>query len=87
MSTDLTESEVKLRLREWIRDVNRQREHYTICDTTPLLTNRLVTSLQVIDLILYLEELSGRPVQPEDLKPGAFRDIDSIYTSFFGAEK
>ena len=36
-----------------------------------------------MDLILFLEKLSGRPVEVEQLKAGAFRNIDALYQNFF----
>ena len=36
-----------------------------------------------MELILFLEQLSDRPVEIDRLKPGVFRDINSIYSGFF----
>ena len=69
------------RLREWVIDGGRIRRE-DLRDDTPLLERRVITSLQVMDLILLIEELTGRPVVMERLKPGLFRDIDAICRNF-----
>ncbi len=53
-------------------------------ERTPLLARGLLTSLQIVELILFLEELSGRPVDVARLRPGAFRDLATIRRAFLG---
>jgi hypothetical protein len=38
----------------------------------------LVTSLQVLDLLLLVEELTGTPVDVARLRPGAFASVRAI---------
>jgi len=52
-------------------------------DSTPLISSRLITSLQVTELLLFIEEIRAEPLDIGLLKPGVFRDIDSIYATFF----
>ena len=44
--------------------------------------NGILKSIQVIDLILFVEEISGQEIDVEGLKPGAFKDIDTIIKNF-----
>ncbi len=76
----MTESEVRAALRSWVQECSG----VAVADDTPLLAERLITSLQVMDLLLYLEELRQGAIDPASLRPGAFRDVDSIYAAFFG---
>jgi hypothetical protein len=69
-------------LRGWVLDRNRELDPATLRDDTPLISTRLVTSLQVIDLLLFIESLRERPVNPGSLCAGAFRDIDTIHRTF-----
>ena len=69
------------RLREWILASGRVAKG-ALRDDTPLLESRIVTSLQLVELILYLEDLRGRPLDPERLAPGSFRDINTICRNF-----
>ncbi len=69
-------------LRDWIRD-HGKLGGAELADDTPIIERRIVTSLQVMDLILHLEELRGSPIDVEGLKPGSFRSIDAIVAHFF----
>ena len=42
-------------------------------DETPIIERRILCSAQVMDLILYLEELRGSAIDVEQLAAGAFR--------------
>ena len=56
-------------------------------DDTPLLEKRVITSFDVLDLILHLEQASGQPVNRTQLAPGSFRDIATIAAVFFDPEQ
>ncbi len=53
---------------------------------TPLLEERVITSFDVLDLLLYLEHASGRQVSRAQLVPGSFRDIETIARVFIDGE-
>ena len=80
-----TEEEIRQSLRDWIVKKNGKIRPEDLSDQTPIIEQRIISSLQVMDLIFYLEQLSGNPIEVDDLKPGVFRDIDSIYRNFFNA--
>ena len=69
------------RLREWVIRGGRIRRE-ELRDDTPLLELRVITSLQLMDLILLVEDLAGRRVDVARLTPGLFRDIDTICRNF-----
>lgn len=77
------EVEIRATLRDWVVRTNGKVTPADIRDDTPILERRIVKSLDIMDLILFLEELRGRPIDVEKLKPGVFRDIDSIWRNFF----
>jgi len=78
-----TEIEVRTALRDWIVKTSGKVQPADVADDTPILERRIVKSLDVMDLILFLEELRGAPIDVEKLKPGVFRDIDAIWQNFF----
>lgn len=78
-----TEEEMRQSLRDWIVKTNGKIQTQDLNDQTPIIEQRIISSLQVMDLIFFLEQLSGKPIEVDDLKPGVFRDIDSIYQNFF----
>jgi hypothetical protein len=69
-------------LRAWIREHNPDVPAGEPADDTPLIERRYLTSLQVADLLLYIEELCGSPIGPSRLKPGVFASIDAICAAF-----
>ena len=78
-----TEIEIRQSLREWIAKTNGKIRAEDLNDDTPIIERRIISSLQLTDLILMLEKLSDNLIDVEMLKPGAFRDINAIYKNFF----
>lgn len=79
-----SEAEFRHSLREWIINKNGKLKPEDLNDDTPIIEMRIISSLQLMDLILYLEKITGNPVDLEQLKPGVFRSIDTIYNTFAG---
>lgn len=77
-----TEAWFKQEIRDWIIGRNAKVGPGDFADDTPLIEQRIITSLQVMDLVLFLEELTGRLVDVEQLKPGVFRSVNAIYQNF-----
>lgn len=78
-----TEAEVKETLRAWIIKANGGKiKPEELQDDTPIIEERIITSLQIMDLILQLEKITGEPLDVEQLKPGVFKNIDTIYKNF-----
>lgn len=79
-------SDVRGRLRQWMMEHSRTTIGETqLSDATPLIEEGILSSAQVPDLILFIEDLRGRPVEMSELKPGAFRSVEAIVQSFFAA--
>lgn len=53
-----------------------------VADDTALLQERIITSFDIIDLILRLEEATGTRISRDQLAPGSFRDIRTIASVF-----
>jgi acyl carrier protein len=77
------ETDIRQDLREWISQKSGKMRPEDISDDTPIIEQRIIKSLQIPDLILYIEEHTGRSIDVEQLKPGVFRNIDTIYRNFF----
>ena len=71
------------RVRACLQQVCPDYNFTEITDHTELLRERVITSFQVIDLILHLEQERGRPIERRDLEPGCFRNIATIAARFF----
>jgi hypothetical protein len=76
-------TDTKDALRTWIRERNPGVPAGEPADDTRIIERRYLTSLQVADLLLYIEELRGAPVDPSRLRPGVFASIDAIHAAFF----
>ena len=72
----------KERLRAWIVANGQRVDDASLRDDTPLLEQRILTSLQLAELLLFLEELRARPVELEGLTGAAFRDLASMMRAF-----
>ncbi|HWB71808.1 MAG TPA: hypothetical protein VG452_06280 [Egibacteraceae bacterium] len=77
------EAQVRAALRTWLCERNPGLSPDQIDDRTPLIESRYLTSLQVVDLLLLVEQLRAGPIDPAALRPGVFRDINTIYATFF----
>ena len=75
-------TDARTALRHWVAACNDGLAPDDIADDTPLVEARYLTSLQVAELLLFLEELSGRPLDIATLRPGVFRDIRTICATF-----
>jgi hypothetical protein len=82
-----TTTDTRQALRRWILDRNHAIDPADLRDDTPLVSTRLVTSLHVMDLILFIESLRQAPVDVESLRPGAFGDLATIHRTFFEQER
>jgi acyl carrier protein len=79
-----TESVVRRELRRFVLENGAAEE---VTDQALLFGSGVLKSVQVMDLILLIEELSGRSLSIEDLHPGSFQTIDAIYAHFFAGRE
>jgi acyl carrier protein len=77
-----TEAEVKRALRDWIASKGKMKSE-ELSDQTPIVEQRIISSVQLMELILLIEDLNGKSIDVKRLKKGMLRDIDTIYTNFF----
>jgi len=78
-----TDSGVRAALRRWVAEVSGKVGPHELDDATPIIERRIITSVQVMDLILFLEHLRGKAIEVDQLEPGAFRSIDALHRVFF----
>ena len=71
---------------EWVLRKGRGLSPDELTGTTPLLQARHIRSLQIPELILFLEKLRDRPVDVLQLRAGDFADIDTICGRFLTNE-
>lgn len=76
-------SKVKGCLREWLRTHNKFDDLGPIPDDQDLILHRVVDSLQFVEFVLYIEELSGRNIDGETIDLEQFRTLANIWQSWF----
>jgi acyl carrier protein len=80
----MNELEVKKQLRDWIYGRAKDKPA-TLDDQTPVIEHGILSSLDVVELVLFIENLRGTEVDVDALEPASFRDVDSMWKSFFEA--
>ena len=78
----MTEEDAKSELRGWILERAQAGPDTKLENDTPVLEEGLLSSLDVVELILFIESLKGDEVDVDDIEPESFRDVDTIYASF-----
>ncbi len=81
------QQDVRGALVAWLLERNPDLSPGDLDGSTPLIERRYLTSLGVADLLLHIEDLRGRPVDPSALRPGVFRDLDAIQRAFFAGDR
>ena len=75
--------DVRTALLDWVRAHRRGASDAPLDADTLLLQERLLTSLHLPELLLYIEQLSGRPLDVASIRPGAFASVAAIERHFF----
>jgi acyl carrier protein len=78
----IEEQEFKAAVRQWVAQSSDKGASTVFDDDTPLIEQRVITSLQVMDLLLFIEEITGRSIDVERLQPGDFHSVNAIYRHF-----
>jgi hypothetical protein len=79
----LSHADVREALLDWVRAHRRGPGDAALAADMPLLEGRLLTSLQLPELLLFIEHLSGRPLDVARIRPGAFASVAAIERHFF----
>jgi acyl carrier protein len=70
-------------LREWVQIANPTAAALQLDPETDLIKSRILESFQVVELLLFIEQRTGRQVLAEHLSPDTFRTLNSIFRNFF----
>lgn len=78
----MNELETRRQLRDWIYDRAKDKPD-ALTDQTPILDDGILSSLDVVEFVLFIENLRGAEVDVDALQPDSFRDVDAIWKAFF----
>jgi acyl carrier protein len=79
----MAEDEIRKELRSWILDRASAPEERLASDELPILEEGLLSSLDVVEFILFIESLRGEEVDIESIEPEVFTNINTLYEAFF----
>lgn len=74
---------IRGRLRGWIIAHAKAGAPIDLTDQTPLLATGLLSSLDIVELVLFLEELRGEEIDTDQIEPDVFASVDAIWAGFF----
>lgn len=81
----MQESEVRSELRTWILGRAKTAPGADFSDQTQLLEKGILSSLDIVEFVLFIESLRGEDVDVDDIDPTVFTSIDTLYAAFFKA--
>jgi len=80
----MNEVEAKGKLRSWIVSQSKQQvAEHELTDDIPVIESGFLSSLDVVEFVLYIESLLGDEIDLEELEPEIFTSINTIYAAFF----
>lgn len=79
----MQELEVRGKLRDWIAKHAKKPFTDEFNDETPVLELGILSSLDVVEFVLFIEDLRGCDVDADDIGPEAFTNINAVYSAFF----
>lgn len=79
----MNEPEIRRQLRDWILTRTKNPPTGEFTDATQILEEGILSSLDVVEFVLYIESLRGDEVDVDDIEPEVFTSIDTLYQAFF----
>lgn len=70
-------------LSNWILDRANVTDREFFDSQTKIIDDGLLTSLDVVELILFIEDLRGEEVDIDALEPESFANIETLVETFF----
>jgi acyl carrier protein len=81
----MDESAVRGQLRSWIIKHAKNPPGTDFSDETLLLEQGILSSLDIVEFVLFIENVRGDEVDTDAIEPDAFTSINALYTAFFAA--
>ena len=79
----MQESDVRQKLRDWILKHAKTAPGAAFSDQTQLLEEGILSSLDIVEFVLFIESLRGEDVDVDDIEPEVFTSIDTLHAAFF----
>ncbi|MEC7522788.1 MAG: hypothetical protein VYE22_23060 [Myxococcota bacterium] len=80
----MDEQNIRRQLRDWVLEhAKAPPPGGELTDATPLLETGLISSLDIVELVLFLEELREEEIDPDEIEPEVFTSVDTLWGAFF----
>jgi len=79
----MQEQQIRARLREWIVKHSKSPNKSNFSDDTKILEEGILSSLDIVEFVLYIESLRGDEIDTDDIEPQVFTSINTLYSAFF----
>jgi acyl carrier protein len=77
------EGETRAKLRAWIVKHAKTQPGAGFNDDTRILEEGILSSLDIVEFVLYIESLRGEDIDVDDIDPQVFTSINTLYAAFF----
>lgn len=74
---------IKAQIRQWIVEKKKLPDANAVANDTALIEQKILRSIDIVDLIMFIEFLREEPLHASELAPGAFHSVDTIADNFF----
>jgi acyl carrier protein len=79
----MDESTIRTNLKRWILDHTKAQMSAGLSDDTPILEQGILSSLDIVEFVLYIESLRGEEVDTDAIEPEVFTSVDTLWSGFF----
>jgi acyl carrier protein len=79
----MNEATTRKNLRRWILDHCKVQPRDDLRDDTPILEQGILSSLDIVEFVLYIESLRGAEVDTDAIEPDVFTSVDTLWAGFF----
>lgn len=79
----MQESEIRTKLRNWIVKHAKVPAGPELSDQTLILEEGILSSLDIVEFVLFIESLRGEDIDVDDIDPQVFTSIDTLHAAFF----
>lgn len=75
MKSDHSKQNIQ-KIKDWIQELNPDGIHFT--NETDLIESGILDSMQMVNLVLFIEEVQGKLIPEEKIRPEYFKSIATI---------
>jgi len=79
----IEEGEIRGKLRSWILKHAKTAPQAAFSDDTLILEEGILSSLDIVEFVLYIESLRGDDIDVDDIDPQVFTSINTLHAAFF----